>query len=149
MMNIDDYRKLMKLLRDKNSFNVSCYDIVEDKRVTHEMYVAPMQMPVIYQQYLKVLGIQEPTIELIGTNNTPRLRVRYYANDGSPFYEEIKYSRVEYATIPTAILTSEGFVEGFSYFSTNADGTGFKYYPGDTLHFTQTTEGLNLYAQWG
>jgi uncharacterized repeat protein (TIGR02543 family) len=69
MMHIDDYRILMKKLKSKNSFNVTCYDIVEDKMVTHEMYAAPTQMPIIYQQYLKALGIQEFTIEFIGTNN--------------------------------------------------------------------------------
>ena len=69
MMHIDDYRKLMKLLKSKNEFTVECYDIVEDKRVTHRMYFAPPQMPIIYQQYLMALGIQEYSIELIGTNN--------------------------------------------------------------------------------
>ena len=68
MMDIEDYRALMKLLKSKNTFLVTCYDIVEDKRVTHEMYFATPQMPVIYQQYLKILGIQNTAIELIGTN---------------------------------------------------------------------------------
>lgn len=68
MMDIEDYRTMMKLFKSKNAFIVTCYDIVEDKRVSHEMYVAPQQMPVIYQQYLKVLGIQNTVIELIGTN---------------------------------------------------------------------------------
>lgn len=70
MMDIEDYRTLMKLLKSKNTFQVTCYDIVEDKRVTHEMYFATPQMPVIYQQYLTVLGIQNTSIELIGTNRT-------------------------------------------------------------------------------
>lgn len=69
MMDIEDYRKLMKKLKSKkNGFTVTCYDIVEDKRVTHEMYFAPPQMPIIYQKYLMALGVQEYTIELIGTN---------------------------------------------------------------------------------
>lgn len=69
MMNIEDYRKLMTLLQSKNEFSVTCYDPVLDKRVTHLMYAAPTQMPVIYQQYLMALGIKEFSIELIGTNN--------------------------------------------------------------------------------
>lgn len=70
MMNISDYRKLMKKLNDtkKNSHIVTCYDIVKDERVTHEMYFAPTSMPIIYQQYLIALGIKDFTIELIGTN---------------------------------------------------------------------------------
>ena len=68
MMNIDDYRTLMTFLKIKNKFNVTCYDIVADRRVTHEMYFANPQMPVIYQQYLAAMGVQDYTIELIGTN---------------------------------------------------------------------------------
>lgn len=68
MMGIDDYRTLMKMLKNKNAFIVTCYDVVEDKRVTHEMYFAPPAMPIIYQQCLMALGIKEYSIELIGTN---------------------------------------------------------------------------------
>lgn len=83
MMQIEDYRKLMKKLKQKNVFNVECYDIVEDKRVAHEMYFAPPQMPIIYQQYLAVLGVQEYTIELIGTNRKTHINITYDFNFGS------------------------------------------------------------------
>lgn len=68
MMNIEDYRTLMTFLKSKNTFQVTCYDIVADRRVTHEMYFANPQMPIIYQRYLAALGVQDYTIELIGTN---------------------------------------------------------------------------------
>ena len=70
MMGIGDYRRLMSKLNDtkRNGHQVTCYDVVRNERVTHEMYFAPTQMPIIYQQYLITLGIQEFTIELIGTN---------------------------------------------------------------------------------
>jgi hypothetical protein len=68
MMGIEDYRTLMTFLKSKNTFNVTCYDIVADRRVTHEMYFANPQMPIIYQRYLSALGIKDYTIELIGTN---------------------------------------------------------------------------------
>lgn len=69
MMNIDDYRKLMRIINsDKNAFIVECYDPVLDKRVKNEMYFSPPSMPAIYQKYLEALGIKEYTIELIGTN---------------------------------------------------------------------------------
>lgn len=70
MMGIDDYRETMKLLKTSNGFIVRCYDPVNDKRVVNEMYVAPTSMPKIYQQYLIALGIQDFSIELIGTNRT-------------------------------------------------------------------------------
>lgn len=68
MMHIDDYRSLMKMFKKQNGFVVKCYDVVEDKIVRNEMYVATPSMPIIYQQYLMALGIKEYTIELIGTN---------------------------------------------------------------------------------
>lgn len=81
MMNIEDYRTLMTFLKSKNTFNVTCYDIVADRRVTHEMYFANPPMPVIYQQYLAVLGVQDYTIELIGTNRkTEDMKIKFYIN---------------------------------------------------------------------
>lgn len=68
MMGIEDYRTLMTLLKIKNAHVVTCYDVEADRRVTHEMYFATPSMPIIYQRYLAALGIQDYTIELIGTN---------------------------------------------------------------------------------
>lgn len=79
MMNIEDYRTLMTFLKSKNTFNVTCYDVVADRRVTHEMYFANPQMPVIYQRYLAALGVQDYTIELIGTNRrTEDMEISFY-----------------------------------------------------------------------
>lgn len=68
MMHIDDYRSFMKMISKQNGFVVKCYDVVNDEIVRKEMYVATPSMPVIFQQYLMALGIQEYVIELIGTN---------------------------------------------------------------------------------
>lgn len=76
MMHIDDYRETMKLLKTSNGFIVRCYDPVENKRVVNEMYVAPTSMPKIYQQYLITLGIQDFSIELIGTNRTTDFSIK-------------------------------------------------------------------------
>ena len=79
MMNIDDYRTVMTFLKSKNTFNVTCYDVVADRRVTHEMYFANPQMPVIYQRYLAAMGVQDYTIELIGTNRrTEDMKISFY-----------------------------------------------------------------------
>lgn len=67
MMGIEDYRSLMKMFKKRNGYIVKCYDVVEDKIVKNEMYVATPSMPKIYQQYLIAMGIQEYNIELIGT----------------------------------------------------------------------------------
>lgn len=86
MMNIDDYRATMKLLKSSNGFIVRCYDPVENKIVSNEMYVAPTSMPIIYQQYLIALGIQEFSIELIGTNRTADFTIKY---DAENMFEEL------------------------------------------------------------
>ena len=78
MMSIGDYRETMKLFNSSNGFIVKCYDPVLNKRVVNEMYVAPTSMPIIYQQYLMALGIQEFSIELIGTNRTISFDIGYY-----------------------------------------------------------------------
>ena len=86
MMGIEDYRSLMKMLKNKNSFRVKCYDVVEDKIVLNDMYHATPSMPIIYQQYLIALGIQEYTIELIGTNKKYEFYIdstKYYIAKGA------------------------------------------------------------------
>lgn len=97
MMGIEDYRSLMKLLKRKNSFFVTCYDVVEDKIVTNEMYVATPSMPIIYQQYLMALGIKEYTIELIGTNNTPKIKFRIDIADNIEFTANYPITWKEFA----------------------------------------------------
>ena len=109
MMGIDDYRALMKMIKRKNSFVVTCYDVVEDKIVSKEMYVAPTSMPIIYQQYLIALGIQEFTIEFIGTNNEKSIiefyigDAKYYAEDGHTWGEWVlsKYNTGSYKLVNT------------------------------------------------
>ena len=85
MMGIDDYRSFMKMIKGRNAFAVQCYDPVEDKIVTNEMYVATPSMPIIYQQYLAALGIQEYAIEMIGTNT--RSKISFSVEDDGMEYQ--------------------------------------------------------------
>lgn len=87
MMGIDDYRSFMKMIKGRNAFAVQCYDPVEDKIVTNEMYVATPSMPIIYQQYLAALGIQEYAIEMIGTNSQSKISFVVLSDDGQGTYE--------------------------------------------------------------
>lgn len=81
MMGIEDYRSLMKMLKRRNGFIIKCYDVVEDKIVKNEMYVATPSMPIIYQQCLIALGIQEYAIELIGTNAKTKIKFTIYEEE--------------------------------------------------------------------
>jgi hypothetical protein len=158
MMEIEDYRKLMKKLKSKNSFVVTCYDIVEDKRVTHEMYFAPPQMPIIYQQYLMALGIQEYTIELIGTNNKEHFTVTYdfnfppeipplSTNTQTQYASSSKFNTIGNIYISDSMSLQEyASVTDLLGWNTNRDGSGYMY--GDnTQHFVSND--MILYAQWG
>ena len=151
MMHIDDYRKLMKLLKSKNSFSVTCYDIVEDKRVTHEMYFAPPSMPIIYQQYLMALGVQEYTIELIGTNNVNTVKVTFHINYGDlDWFTVYTVNKHEPFKIPEVLWVDDSGNEfgqddygTVSYWNTNPMDVASKYYRDKSYYFSTDTD---LYA---
>ena len=78
MISIDDYRRFYRLMLQKNEFTVTCYDIVNDKRITKKMYFAPDQFPTLYtvarkltsgEKFIELTGVKDYTVELIGTNN--------------------------------------------------------------------------------
>ena len=99
MMGIDDYRAFMKMIKGRNGFIIKCYDVVEDKIVRNQMYVATPSMPIIYQQFLIALGIQEYAIELIGTNALINA-----SEDGDIATEEITFYDDIYDTLYSANL---------------------------------------------
>lgn len=156
MMGIDDYRTLMKLLKSKNAFMVECYDVVEDRRVVHEMYFAPPSMPIIYQQYLMALGIQEYTIELIGTNSSKTVLISYDYNipeiakptsyDGKVLlYTDDRNKLVPIIQFDDLInyMATKKFT--FKGWNTLEDGTGDNYETGKLYYLYKD---LYLYAQW-
>lgn len=173
MMDIEDYRHLMTLLQSKNEFTVTLYDIVLDKRVTHKMYFATPEMPIIYQQYLKVMGIREQTIELIGTNNGVENRFVYLdynipediswdytklaiqkfpANVAEPLGADVASYDAEIDGETVSVqLNSEKTREimsnkyTFKCWNTSPDGSGFNYMDGTSYFFH---EDIILYAIW-
>ena len=169
MMNIEDYRKLMMLLQSKNEFSVTCYDPVLDKRVTHLMYAAPTAMPIIYQQYLMAMGIQEFSLELIGTNNGVKsYNVTYDYNIPSGYSSKFSqtnatqefYKNASGVIGETATYTSNGTTYSlgsektaelldnkyiFQGWNTKKDGSGFTYIDGNA-YFINNAQ--TLYAQW-
>lgn len=158
MMNIDDYRKLMQKLNDttKNAHIVSCYDIVKNERVWHEMYFAPTSMPIIYQKYLIALGVQDFTIELIGTNNPVKglitltivsnLPADAITKVDVPAKKELKVMKDTIVNINYAVSTDLDFLnccenKGFDYFIDN-NGNRFQ---NPMASFSSDTI---LYAEW-
>lgn len=102
MMSIDNYRRLYDLMLSKNEFLVTAYDVLTNETITQKMYFAPDQMPKLYamarnlqgSKFVEVLGIQDYTIELIGTNaDLEAINIIYYDFDGS----RLQGSQVVYA----------------------------------------------------
>lgn len=74
LMTISDYRSIMKQFLSKNQFTVTCYDPINDEMTTNTMYFATPSMPKYYyrtegDKKVEILGVQNYTVELIGTNN--------------------------------------------------------------------------------
>lgn len=137
VMSIDDYRAIMKLHYDRNEFTVECYDPIFNKKIKVKMYFATEEMAKLYtinrmresddgqwEEWIELVGVQNYTVELIGTNNELDLvSVRYVYNSditptGAPVpdqYEEDIY------------LGEEIVVGGNSSFPTMPPSSGLKF----------------------
>lgn len=171
LMSIDSYRTMMKLLQSKNEFKVTCYDVVNDIDVTHNMYFATEQMPKLFtiasslsgsNPYVELLGVQDYTIELIGTNTgVTMLDITYNLNvpSGATWDGNTTITR----ELPINLIQDVGavFTVGnnnydaaeitfgdtyrFLCWAENAEGTGIRYIDRNEYRFTTNK---TLYAQW-
>ena len=93
VMSIDDYRKIMRLDLEQNEFVVECYDPIYNKPFKGKMYFATPQMAKLFklakirfdgerwEEFVELVGVQEYTVELIGTNaDLDLVSVRYIVN---------------------------------------------------------------------
>lgn len=90
MMSIDSYRAIMNLIYTKNEFTVTCYDVVKNKDTTNKMYFATEEMPKLWtitdalngnEEAIELLGVQDYTVEMIGTNaSLSTVEILYYYN---------------------------------------------------------------------
>lgn len=176
LMSIDNYRTMMKLIRSKNEFQVTCYDVVDDKDVTHKMYFATEQMPKLFtiaralsggECYVELLGVQDYTIELIGTNTgVDMLNIIYNLNvpSGATWNGNTSVKRelpknltqdvgAAFTTkdadgkdvLNDASLITFGEQYKFLYWTETINGSGFRYINANEYMFTNDT---TLYAQW-
>lgn len=99
LLSIDSYRRLMNLIYSKNEFTVTCYDIVNNRRTANKMYFATEEMPKLWaiarelngEQWVEVLGVQDYTVEMIGTNaDLDTVDILYYDNNGNLIAEATK-----------------------------------------------------------
>ena len=171
LMSIDSYRRIMKLIQSKNEFSVTCYDVVNDIDVTHNMYFATEQMPKLFtiaralnggDPFVELLGVQDYTVELIGTNtNFKSLNITYNLNvpSGATWSGTTTVTR----ELPQNLTQDVGavftvgdnnydaaeitFGDKYSFlcWNENADGTGLKYIDRNEYRFAMDK---TLYAQW-
>jgi hypothetical protein len=171
LMSIDSYRTMMKLIQSKNEFTVTCYDIVNDIDVTHNMYFATEQMPKLFtiasslsgsNSYVELLGVQDYTIELIGTNTgVTMLDITYKLNVPSDATwggdkEVTRQLPMNLTQDVGAVFTVENnnydateitFDNKYKFlkWTETQDGSGFAYIDRNEYRFTTNK---TLYAQW-
>lgn len=162
-MTIDDFRRFLKAITP-NEFNVTYYDYEIDQIVTHKMYIEPREMSEIYNKGFEILATLNIEISLIGTlNDTNYLTTKYYdnvkysdisssgENSYIPFFTKEKLTYGMY----DAILNGKNYTHNktdddtntytFKYWTTQPDGSGDKYYIGETY---RAYGNMILYAQW-
>ena len=93
IMSIDDYRRIMRLDLEANEFVVECYDPIYNNKFKGKMYFGTPQMAKLlklakirfngdaWEEFVELVGVQEYTVELIGTNaDLDLVGVRYEVN---------------------------------------------------------------------
>lgn len=159
LMSIDSYRRIMKLIQSKNEFTVTCYDVVNDKDVTHNMYFATEQMPKLWAiaraldgaEWTELLGVQDYTIELIGTNtDITTVSVTYHYNPPSGLDTTEGSNSVPKGSeiiVGDVVTFKNNPPTGYKFKQWNSkpNGDGMVYTDG---YATTINEDLVLYAIW-
>ncbi len=162
LMGIDVYRKIMQLLYSKNEFNVTCYDIVYNRKIENiKMYFATEEMPKLWTiahklqsgDYVELLGVKDYVVEMIGTNTESGLiSIIYHSNfpDGSDivsgtesFGRGTDFTVRKFSDFSNIFSEPDGYK--FNSWNTKADGSGVKYLE-DNVYYGITD--LVLYAQY-
>ena len=152
-MSMDMYRKIMNLINSKNEFQVSAYDPVADKFVTHNMYFSPAEYPELYIYNLEVLAVLGYTIELIGTNtDLDTVSIVYHSNPPAGVGNDSQLGSTS-ATFGQEVIIGGGIdipnYSGYSFvgWNTKSDGTGTTYQNDSAITISSNLD-LVLYAIW-
>ena len=164
LMSIEEYRLIMDLHYSKNEFIVECRDIINKKPIKIKMYFATEEVAKLFtlantlfggdENNVMLLGVQDYTVELIGTNNDLDLiSVMYYPN-----YESIETNQTPYPTFEAeddVYMGEEIMVGSNSTYPDNPpNGYKFKHWIDDNGivysngSYITVNSPLNLYAVW-
>ena len=151
MMSIDSYRRLMELVYSKNEFLVECYDIVHNKVTQNKMYFATEEMPKLWtiaralngEQWIELLGVQEYTVEMIGTNaSIDTVEVLYYDENGNLIAEATQEVRKGTEVIINYNFVAPSGKRFDGVWSTKINGQGTRYANGSVVSMI---DNLSLY----
>lgn len=163
IISIDSYRALIKLLRSKNEFTVTCYDVVENMDVTYKMYFEPNELPKLYtiaralngDDIVELLGVQDFSIKMVGTNSAlDNISVIYHLNPPSDSgatdrtIAENDLVKGQEVIIGQASTFQDETFNGkykFNGWNTSQIGVGMTYLEGGSY---QVSNNIILYAQW-
>lgn len=164
MISIDDYRRLYRLILQKNEFTVTCYDVISDSKITKKMYFAPDQFPTLYtvarklasgEKFIELTGVKDYTVELIGTNNELDLvSITYLPNypEGQTPPSANEGENDVYIGAEVIIGKSSTYPKNppnGKIFSHWVGNDGLNYDNGSVVRITEIMkEGLILTAQW-
>lgn len=130
-LSIDSYRKLIDMKHSKREFVVTCYDPSYNRMTTNKMYFPPKEMPKLLtiaralngEQWVELLGVQDYTVEMIGTNaSIDKISVLYYDDTGAIIHSQ-EVDRGTETIIDFTFTPSKGKFDG-TWISEN--GTPYK-----------------------
>lgn len=161
IMSIDDYRKIMRMDLEQNEFVVECYDPIYNKPFKGKMYFGTPQMAKLFkiakvrlngdewEEFVELVGAQEYTVELIGTNNDlEKVSVSYSYNHISESLLKIEFEPSVYRgeeIVIGANCTFQKNPPSGMIFKHWVDASGMIYTDGAVITVNNK---LDLYAIW-
>ena len=178
VMSIDDYRQIIRMDLEQNEFVVECYDPIYNEMAKVKMYFATPEMAKLYtiqryrenegewEDWLELVGVQDYTVELIGTNaNIETVDVIYYLNNPAPdnYFPDTAFS---YYAEPSVYAGEDIIIGGAATDIVNETFNGELRFNGWNISSDKPMEqktqgnyvngnvavvpsnGLKLYAQW-
>lgn len=145
---IEDFIVLQRILKERH-ITVKYFDIDKGDWVTHDMAITGNDRKKIYSQGRKIMGMQDFTIKLVGTNLDVEYvdkTITYKANGGSGSDVTKTYSMADQTRLLTA--DDSGFSKSgyhIAEWNTKADGTGYTYGLNQSITLW---DNLTLYAIW-
>lgn len=149
-MNIKEFEKLRRLLGERHLI-VDYYNVDKGERETQEMAITKSERERLYNFGSSLIGVRNVSVKLVATNrdNTDigsKFTISYNANGGTgTIASKEKFYADNYSIVSPDPNEFYKIGYRFDYWSTKADGTGWKYIPNERI---TVWDNLTLYAIW-